>query len=260
MLSAVVIGLFEPFFLLLLLLACYFIMVDRPVLAGTMVSLATLTKISGILLAPVLGIMLIKKSNWKGVIKYCLAWFVVFGAIFGYFWFVSGENFWYLAFTWQMTRGAESMSLIYYVSGSWGGTSSQLPSFWSYVIFIVVIEAVLLLVLFSKRDAWHNIFLGPSLIFVTFSIVSRIVYPQYFLWFFVFLVFYATELLFLDKRKKLIVLLSSIAVLQLSSLTWFIFLKKWWLGEALSGFFAFLACLILEYMIILELLSTKKQP
>ncbi|MHA1911145.1 MAG: glycosyltransferase 87 family protein [Candidatus Kariarchaeaceae archaeon] len=258
LLSAVVIGLFEPFFLLLLLLACYFIVEDRPVLAGSIASLAALTKISGVLLAPVLAIMLIKKSDWKGLIKYCLAWFIVFGAIFGYFWSVSGEDFWYLAFTWQMTRGAESMSLIYYLGGSWGGTTSQLPSFWSYFIFIVVIEAVLLLLLFTKRDAWHNLFLGSSLIFISFSLVSRIVYPQYFLWFFVFLVFYTSELLFLDKIKQLLVLLSSIAVLQLTSLTWFIFLKNWWLGEALSGFFSFLACLILECMIIFELLSSDK--
>ncbi|MHA1621190.1 MAG: hypothetical protein ACTSVO_03535 [Candidatus Heimdallarchaeaceae archaeon] len=214
-------------------------------LSGLSLGVGFLTKIIPMLLAPVIFLGLLFKKKYSETAVFTLTFLGFCGGMLTYL-FTVYPFINYLGIGWQMQRGANSMSVYYYLFELYFNVDFNFTADAILVgIGMVVLTGFFIFELYKKKKL--DLFMFSGIYIITFFLLYRVFYPHYLLWIIPYLSIIVVKYIEKKQFRNMIILFSVIFIEIITIILWYldffsIFLLPLWLILAIS--FINMICLI----------------
>jgi len=183
-------------------------------LSGLSLGVGFLTKIIPILLAPVIFLVLLFKKKYVETAVFTLTFLGFCGGMLAYL-FTVYPFIEYLGLGWQMERGANSMSVYYYLCDLKFKADAILVG-----VGMIALTAFFVFELYKKKKL--DLFMFSGIYILSFFLLYRIFYPHYLIWIISYLSIIAIKYIEKKQFKKLFMLFSVIFIELIAIILWYL--------------------------------------
>ncbi|MHA1198691.1 MAG: hypothetical protein ACTSQF_04990 [Candidatus Heimdallarchaeaceae archaeon] len=203
------------------------------ILSGLSLGVGFLTKIIPILLAPVIFLVLIFKKKYVETAVFTVTFLGFSGGMLAYL-FTAYPFIRYLGIGWQIERGANSMSVYYYLFDLNFNLNIILVG-----VGMVALTAFFIFELCKKQKL--DLFMFSGIYVLSFFLLYRIFYPHYLLWIIPYLLIIVIKYIEKKHFRKLFILFSVIFIEVIAIILWYLeffglFLLPFWALLTISFF------------------------
>lgn len=183
-------------------------------LSGLSLGVGFLTKIIPILLAPVIFLGLLFKKKYVETAVFTLTFLGFCGGMLAYL-FTAYPFIRYLGIGWQIERGANSMSVYYYLFDLNFNVDVILVG-----VGMVALTAFFIYELYKKKKL--DLFMFSGIYILSFFLLYRIFYPHYLIWIIPYLSFIALKYIEKKQFRNLIILFGVIFIEIIAIILWYL--------------------------------------